>query len=143
MSGPPLTLPPTLESEQGAWVVEFVSTGSHGLGSFLGSLSLDALSLDLELSIKAEPSAFRMYCDNTPCVWRQATELRVCSTGILMASALLCEAREQLGGCVSLLGQEGGKEQFPVTCSDLPSSSPPRTLTVTLRVGHLVLIFCS
>lgn len=33
----------TLESEQGTWVVEFASTGSHGLGSFSGSLSLDAL----------------------------------------------------------------------------------------------------
>lgn len=54
---------------------------------------------------------------------------------------LLGEAREQLGGCVSLMGQEGGKEQFPVTCSVLSSSSLPRTLTVTLRVGHLVLIF--
>lgn len=55
----PLSPPHTLESEQGAWVVEFGSTGSHGLGSFSGSPSLDALSLHLEPSIKAEPSAFR------------------------------------------------------------------------------------
>lgn len=31
------------ESEQGAWVVEFGSAGSHDLGSFSSSLSLDAL----------------------------------------------------------------------------------------------------
>lgn len=55
MAGPPspesmcVATPPlsphtnTLESEQGTWVVEFASTGSHGLGSFSGSLSLDAL----------------------------------------------------------------------------------------------------
>lgn len=43
---------------------------------------------------------------------------------------------------MSLMGQEGEKEQFPVTCCVLPSSSLPRTLTVTLKVGHLVLTFC-
>lgn len=41
---------------------------------------------------------------------------------------------------MSLMGQEGGKEQFPVTCSALSSLLLPRVLTITLRDGHLVLI---
>lgn len=53
---------------------------------------------------------------------------------------LLGEAREQLGGWAPLTGQEGGKEQFPVTCSVL-SSILPRVLTLSLRVAYLVLIF--
>lgn len=36
--------------------MEFGSTGSRGLGSFSGSLNLEVLSLQLELSIK--PGAF-------------------------------------------------------------------------------------
>lgn len=64
-----------------------------GLGSFSGSLSLEAPSLQLELSIKPEPLAFQISNDNTLYIRRHATEFRVCSTGILMASACMLGLR--------------------------------------------------